>query len=77
MPNQNSYAAVHVKCPFFHKENATGKMIGCEGIVKSSLTELHFRSPAAQKRYMAYFCDCHYKECLIFQALDKKYETQT
>ena len=68
----NTYSSV--KCPFYIKENAN--QMRCEGVTKGSSTLNSFRYKSQKKKYKQYYCCKFYEECLIAQALLKKYEKE-
>jgi hypothetical protein len=66
------YERINAQCPFF---KTCGKYdITCEGVQPSSTTKTIFKEIASRSRYKATYCDRLYKDCRIYEMLEKKYE---
>ncbi len=60
------------KCPFFI---SSGRMsVLCEGITSCSNISVKFVSEKERNLHRQIFCDERYKNCEIFEILNKKYE---
>lgn len=53
------------------------QMLRCEGVDPGTVTNLSFASYDAYRRYMATYCNEHYKLCRIAQMLERKWDEQT
>lgn len=67
-----TYKDVDVLCPFFREQKVQG--ISCEGLTEDSILKLCFNSPNSKCLHMKVFCQRKYKNCEIYEMLEKKYE---
>ena len=73
-----NYYEANVNCPFFQRSN--DKSITCEGVKANTINQVVFRSEQGdflrkeKQQYMNQYCCNNYKECLVYQMLNKKYE---
>lgn len=66
---------VYVKCPFYKSDKfENAYRIYCEGLVDNSSIILTYRKKMDFKTHIKEFCCLHFEQCLIYQALMKKYE---
>lgn len=62
----------NVECPFFL--NCGRKTISCEGITDDSKIYLSFTLVTNRNQHLNLFCTKRYKNCEIYNMLEKKYE---
>lgn len=67
-----AYHEALIKCPFY--KSMTKVSISCEGITDDCITKLLFTSAKKMELHREIFCDSKYKNCEIYQMLEKKYE---
>ena len=68
------YRQVHVKCPFYHRDDSNRKLT-CEGILDGSTLTLNFRRKSDLDQQMEIFCNDYYKNCEVYRMLmEAKYE---
>ena len=60
------------KCPFYDSEEA--QKVVCEGVKENTGIHLCFETTASQKEYKSEFFYNYYQSCIIYKALDSKYE---
>ena len=60
------------KCPFFISSGR--KSVLCEGMNECSNISIKFVSEKERNLHRQIFCDERYKNCEIFEILNKKYE---
>lgn len=65
-----------VQCPFYKKHDSIN--IRCEGVTKSSRIILQFDLKRKKDMYMSKKCrqKNDYKQCMIYQMLEKKYDKE-
>ncbi len=69
---RSEYKDIDVQCPFYKKEDA--RNIKCEGISNESIaTTLEFQSKRGKEITKEKHCRADYKNCPLYQELDKKY----
>lgn len=67
-PNNEEF----VKCPFYINMDSTS--ITCEGITDDCVCKLIFKDKESKTLQRKIFCSQKYKNCEIYQMLEKKYE---
>jgi hypothetical protein len=61
-----------VVCPYYKYE--APQMIYCEGVEDNTALHLAFAVKADKKRYMELKCGCAWKQCMIAQMLNRKWD---
>lgn len=61
-----------VVCPYYKYE--APQMIYCEGVDDTTALHLAFPAKDGLKSYMKAKCRCNWKECMIAQMLNRKYD---
>lgn len=67
-----TYKDADIQCPFYKGQGK--QSISCEGIVDDSLIKQWFKFPKSKSLHMKVFCQEKYKNCEIYEMLEKKYE---
>ena len=62
----------HVQCPYYKYEGE--RMIYCEGVTPETALHLAFRTKDKLRAYRSVYCEGNYKNCLIAQMLNRKYD---
>lgn len=74
----NYFCDADIKCPFYL--SCDNKSIKCEGLQANMMTRLVFRTEDGEfrkddkARYMEEYCANNYKDCMLYQTLNQKYE---
>lgn len=66
-----SYASVHVKCPFYIKDERN--MIVCEGFGGSSRVTQQFGKKEQKEAFLKKCCCGKYEECQMHGLIENKY----
>lgn len=61
-----------VVCPYYKYE--APQMIYCEGVDDNTALHLAFASKEGMKKYMKAMCRDCWKECMVAQMLNRKYD---
>lgn len=72
MRNGTKRGIADVKCPFFRGH--TPLEIGCEGITSETFLRLLFHSKDDMILHERTFCCARFKNCELFEAINKQYE---
>ena len=66
--SEGSYKQVHVKCPFYRRDDCQTKLT-CEGIVDDSTLNWNFRRKEDMLQQMDIFCCAYFKNCEVYRML--------
>lgn len=66
------YDDINAKCPFYLQSGK--KTVMCEGITCECRLHVLFDSEEVRNRHRRIFCDAAFRNCEIFEMLEKKYE---
>ena len=61
-----------VVCPYYKYE--APQMVYCEGVEDNTALHLAFAAKADKKMFMEQKCRCSWKECMIAQMLNRKWD---
>lgn len=65
---------IYALCPFYRR--AEKQMIFCEGVEDNSTIHIAFASAKRKEAYKKQYCDSGYRDCLVSQMLERKYDEQ-
>lgn len=70
------YVSNNVVCPFYHKEDAEGRKIFCEGFCKGNSLQISFKKIDQLMVHKDTHCNSMegYKRCPLFPIINKQYE---
>lgn len=75
MPKQKYVENVFVQCPYYKYERQC--VIYCEGHEENCSIHMAFASSTQRKQYEKQFCQCCWKQCLIADAHNRKWDYET
>lgn len=72
---EGSWKRVHVRCPFYLRDDAKNRRISCEGVVDRSVISITYRRRDDYLQQIDTYCCKHYKKCEVYRMLmDNKYK---
>lgn len=73
------YNVPNVVCPFYHKEDAIGRKIFCEGFCKGCSIQVSFQRLGQLTIHKETHCNSltGYKRCPLYPVINKQYEEDT
>ena len=65
---------IYVLCPFYRRTERHA--IVCEGLSDESNIKQGFSTAESFRSYKKRYCDSRYRDCLVSQMLERKYDEQ-